>query len=319
MQKSKPYFSIVIPMYNRERFIMRALTSCLTQDFEDFEIIVVDDGSTDRSIEVVNSIADSRLQVICHAQNLGACPARNTGVAQSRGKWVIFLDSDDELLPNALHSIYKRSLEAEENIAALCFGYQYDTGVFSPDPPLSDEIWGYEQYIRALEYYFGKRMDIAVIPRRKTFEYVKYPLGKGNEQLYHLNFSRIYLKRTYVEIIKRYNHDATNQLTAPSLSEIICQAPYLLKNAEAVMSHHGASLAKWAPRYFFQALSGLATLSFLVGHRSQGLHYVGLCQRTNPFDLKVMGIMLLGLLGSQPLAWVKLRRTQQIFQRQMPE
>ena len=178
MENSKPYFSIVIPMYNRERFIRRALTSCLTQDFDDFEIIVVDDGSTDRSVEVVRSVTDSRLQVICHGHNLGACPARNTGVAQSQGQWVVFLDSDDELLPDALQSIYNRSQEAEENIGALCFGYIYDTGVLSPDPPLSDEIWGYEQYIRALEYYFGKRMDIAVIPRRNTFEYVKYPSRK---------------------------------------------------------------------------------------------------------------------------------------------
>jgi glycosyltransferase involved in cell wall biosynthesis len=319
MEKSKPYFSIVIPMYNRERFIRRALTSCLTQDFEDYELIVVDDGSSDRSVEVAQSVTDSRIKVYCHAQNLGVCPARNTGVSHSHGRWVVFLDSDDELLPNALHFIYNRSLEAEENIAALCFGYIYDTGVLSPDPPLSDEIWGYEQYIRSLEYYFGKRMDIAVIPRRITFEHVKYPSGKGNEQLYHLNFSKIFLKRTCEEIIKRYNHDATNQLTAPSLSKIIYHAPYLLKNAEAVMFHHGASLAKWAPRFFFQALSGLATLSFLVGHRSQGLHYIGLCQRIKPFDFKVMGIILLGLLGPQPLAWVKSKMKQQIFQRHMSE
>ena len=162
-------------------------------------------------------------------------------------------------------------------------------------------------------------MDIAVIPRRNSFKYVKYPSGKGNEQIYHLNFSKVYLKKTCADIIKRYNHDAINQLTAPSISGIILNAPHLLKNAEAVMFHHGKSLAKWAPRYFLQALSGLATLSFLVGHRRKGLHYVGLCLRITPFGLKVMGIMLLGLLGPLPLAWVKSRRTQKIFQRRIRE
>jgi glycosyltransferase involved in cell wall biosynthesis len=317
MEKSKPYFSIVIPMYNRERFIRRAVTSCLTQDFQDFEIIVVDDGSIDRSIEVVRSVTDSRLQVICHTQNLGECPARNTGVAHSQGRWVVFLDSDDELLPDALQSIYKRSQEAEENIGALCFGYIYDTGVLSPDPPLSDEIWDYEQYICALESYFGKRMDIAVIPRRNTFEYVKYPLGKGIPQIYHLDFSKLYLKKTCSDIIKRYNHDAANQLTAPSISGIIFNAPHLLRNGEAVMFHHGESLTKWAPRIFLQALSGLATFSFLVGQRRKGLHYVRLCLRINPLGLKVLGIMFLGLLGPRPLAWVKSQRTQKILQRRL--
>jgi glycosyltransferase involved in cell wall biosynthesis len=317
MENSNPYFSIVIPMYNREQFMRRALTSCLTQDFQDFEIIVVDDGSTDRSIEVVRSITDRRLQVICHGQNQGACPARNTGVAHSRAPWVVFLDSDDELLPGALQSIYQRSQEAAENIGALCFGYIYDTGVLSPDPPLSDQVWDYEQYIRALEFYYGKRMDIAVIPRSNTFAQVKYPPGKGNELLYHLNFSQRYLKKTCSGIIKRYNHDAANQLTAPVISGIISNAPHLLRNAEAVLALHGESLARWAPRYFLQALAGLATLNFLTGRRRQGLHYVGLCLRTNPLARKTLGVALLGLLGPRPLAWVKSQRTQKILQRRL--
>src|SRR5579862_3104859 len=94
-----PFFSIVIPAYNRSVEIVRAVDSCLRQDFSDFEIVVVDDRSTDHTAEVVRRYNDVRINLICHAANRGVCPARNTGVSHANGQWIIFLDSDDELLP----------------------------------------------------------------------------------------------------------------------------------------------------------------------------------------------------------------------------
>jgi len=93
--------SVIIPLYNKESIIERSLRSVLSQDFDDFEVIVVNDGSTDRSAEIVRSIRDSRIRLI-EQGNRGPSAARNTGVKNAKGNWILFLDADDELLCGAL-------------------------------------------------------------------------------------------------------------------------------------------------------------------------------------------------------------------------
>src|SRR6267378_3691627 len=103
-----PLLSIVLPVYNRERMLKRAIESCLAQDFADFELIVVDDGSTDRSVSVAEAYRDPRISVVRHPVNRGVGPARNTGVDAAGGEWIVCLDSDDELLPVGLSAMAAR-------------------------------------------------------------------------------------------------------------------------------------------------------------------------------------------------------------------
>lgn len=93
--------SIIIPLYNKEIPIRQTLKSILLQTYTDFEVIIVDDGSTDNSISVVNEVKDNRFKLI-HQSNAGPSKARNTGVKYSKGEWILFLDADDDLLPYAL-------------------------------------------------------------------------------------------------------------------------------------------------------------------------------------------------------------------------
>ncbi|MBF0217197.1 MAG: glycosyltransferase family 2 protein [Candidatus Omnitrophica bacterium] len=89
------FFSVVIPVYNRETFIAKCLNSVLSQDFDDFEIIVVDDGSTDSTGSVIkDNFHDKRLRYFYH-ENKGVAAARNTGIRSSKGEFIAFLDSDD--------------------------------------------------------------------------------------------------------------------------------------------------------------------------------------------------------------------------------
>ena len=98
-----PKISVIIPLYNKEAIIERSLQSVLSQDYDDFEVVIVNDGSTDRSMDIVRSIQDPRL-VLIEQENGGPSKARNTGVKNAKGDWIVFLDADDELLPGALRS-----------------------------------------------------------------------------------------------------------------------------------------------------------------------------------------------------------------------
>lgn len=93
--------SVVIPLYNKEASIKQSLMSVLSQSYQNFEVVIVDDGSTDNSVAKVEEIQDSRIRMI-RQENGGPGKARNTGVKDANGEWVLFLDADDELLPDAL-------------------------------------------------------------------------------------------------------------------------------------------------------------------------------------------------------------------------
>ena len=103
--KPAPAVSVVMPLYNRARTVGRAIDSVLKQNFVDFELIIVDDGSTDDGAEVVAGVGDKRIRLIRLGQNRGGNAARNHGVREARGRIISFLDSDDEYLPNKLQTI----------------------------------------------------------------------------------------------------------------------------------------------------------------------------------------------------------------------
>jgi glycosyltransferase involved in cell wall biosynthesis len=96
-----PEVSVIIPTYNRERYVVKAIDSVLRQTFKDYEIIVVDDGSTDNTKEVLKRYGD-RINYI-YQDNAGVSAARNTGINHARGEWLAFLDSDDEWKAEYLH------------------------------------------------------------------------------------------------------------------------------------------------------------------------------------------------------------------------
>ncbi|MFM1876151.1 MAG: hypothetical protein RL266_1888 [Bacteroidota bacterium] len=107
-----PFFSVIIPTYNREKSIVESVESVLSQTFEDFELLVIDDGSSDRTAELLRPIAerDARFRYI-YQENAERSAARNNGIDQSKGQYLCFLDSDDVYLPEHLEKFHKTITE----------------------------------------------------------------------------------------------------------------------------------------------------------------------------------------------------------------
>lgn len=91
----EPFVSVIIPTYNREKIISDSISSVLNQTYKNFELIIVDDCSTDNTVDVVKKINDPRIVILRQPKNMGACAARNRGIDESRGSIIAFQDSDD--------------------------------------------------------------------------------------------------------------------------------------------------------------------------------------------------------------------------------
>ena len=123
--------SVVIPTYNRADLVGRAIQSVLDQTYRNFEIIVIDDASTDDTQHVVESFTDKRIRFIKHHENSGGPAARNSGIRAARGEYVAFLDSDDEWLPNKLDkqiALFEESSPSVGVVYCLDYGRNDDTG-----------------------------------------------------------------------------------------------------------------------------------------------------------------------------------------------
>lgn len=137
--KNTPFFSILVPVYNQMGKMDSCIASIKAQTFEDYEVVFVDDGSTDGSYEMLLGFAaeDNRFSVYRHEENRSLLCARYTGMANAEGKYLIFLDSDDTIVPDTLETIYHHYQKEPADI--IRFGFYTEPGHYEIHPPESDE------------------------------------------------------------------------------------------------------------------------------------------------------------------------------------
>ncbi|MBI4698013.1 MAG: glycosyltransferase family 2 protein, partial [Nitrospirae bacterium] len=114
--------SIIMPCFNAERFISGSVASALGQTHKDIELIVVNDGSADRSLQILQGISDPRLKII-DQPNRGVCAARNRGLSEATGAYVAFLDADDTWKHDCLEKLHNALRSVPDAVAAYC-GWQ---------------------------------------------------------------------------------------------------------------------------------------------------------------------------------------------------
>ena len=178
-------FSVVIPAYNYGRFLRRAVDSVLSQDGDDYEVIVVDDGSTDDTAAVAASLAAARPgRVRWFSQaNAGPSAARNAGADRAAGDSLIFLDADDRLLPGALAK-FRAALDAAPGTDLVFGGHQsvFESGRVKthPAPALGGD--GPADFARFVRRKLGSVVQGAAAVRRARFARVRYPAGINHNE-----------------------------------------------------------------------------------------------------------------------------------------
>ncbi len=147
----KVLISVIMPTYNRAHLLMRTIQGILDQTYEDFELIIVDDCSTDNTKEVVRGFNDKRMKFIQCERNSGAAAARNIGILASKGKYIAFQDSDDEWLPEKL----EKQMKALENAPAEVGGVytaaweiEGDNRIYTPHKWMKKEGYLHESMLK---------------------------------------------------------------------------------------------------------------------------------------------------------------------------
>ncbi|MFN6039584.1 MAG: glycosyltransferase family 2 protein, partial [Bacteroidota bacterium] len=167
-----PFFSVIIPTYNRENFISATINSVLEQSFSDFEILIIDDGSTDNTFTLVDKIANGEPKIkYFKIKNSERGAARNFGIENANGEFLVFLDSDDFFKKDHLKHLYHL---IQNNPKINFFASKYDfieNGVVSHAPifNLSESIIDYKTLLR------GNPFACNICVRRKNMNLIKFP------------------------------------------------------------------------------------------------------------------------------------------------
>lgn len=160
--------SVIIPSYNRQATIIRAVQSVLNQSYANLEVIVVDDCSSDKTVEMVKQIKDDRLRIIECKKNGGACIARNIGIEVAKGEYIAFQDSDDEWFEKKLE-IELNTLKATKCDVVACGFYRYMDKKVKQWP--FEEVKGdYLERILKKNYVTTQ----AIVAKRECFEDEKF-------------------------------------------------------------------------------------------------------------------------------------------------
>lgn len=183
--------SIIVPVYQVEKYISQCIDSILAQTFTDFELILVDDGSKDNSGKICDEYAekDKRVKVI-HKENGGAAVARNSGMDKASGNYFAFIDGDDYIVPTMLECLYITILESDADIVACNYRYLFENGEkdFSTENK-SEVLNGAEIfYNRKNERNYGFWTVVwNKLYKAETFKNVRFHCGKYYEDEFWAN------------------------------------------------------------------------------------------------------------------------------------
>jgi len=316
-----PFFSVLVTAYNRADEIERCVRSCTEQTYDDFEIVVVDDGSTDATGTVLAGLGEPRLRTVRHDQNRGISPARATAVEHARGEWLVIVDSDWTLLPHALERLRAVIDLLPPGVRLIRSRLQSDDGhldpAIMPAPNGAAAITDYHGRLLWLEAIALARAssDAGHCIHRSVFEATNYFADRRGamETLWELNLARRESSLWVSDVLGLQHTDASNSHTRSAdprqlIPRLLGEAPDGQWMAETMLAEHGTDLARFAPHYRRWLVENAAVHAFLAGDRIAGIRHTWSAVRAGSVDANVWATCVLGILGPKPLAYAKLAR-----------
>lgn len=303
MGENNPTVSVILPTRNRAALVGRAIRSVLAQTYEDFELLVVDDASSDETREVVESFSDRRLVYIRRdSQNSGASAARNTGIIRARGTFISFLDDDDEYLPQFLAETVRAFEAAPEQVGFVWCGVQLVQDTPQGEIHLRQKLW--QPRCSAGEQPRGSFFRSGVLVgtgdgltvRATCFK----TIGVFDEAFKALGDTDLLIRlATHFDfsvipamLVKRHRHNGA-QLTDPTLQRAEAVERIIQKHIDLLYQYPDL----WID-FHFKA----GSLYYRAGDRERGRQWMLKVIQKAPFHLRTwLRIMRFELFGAQPL------------------
>lgn len=190
MENEQELISVIVPIYNIKEYLERCVTSILNQTWKNLEVLLIDDGSTDGTGDLVDLLGekDSRVRVF-HKENGGSSSARNLGIREARGRYLGFVDSDDYIEPFMFEKLYGALRETGMPVAQGGRQEIDEEGNILPDiciPPKEQTVYGSEEFMRELLLHRGDCSFCTKLTEAGLFWDRKFPEGKLNEDFHVL-------------------------------------------------------------------------------------------------------------------------------------
>ena len=208
MENIRPVISVIVPVYNVEKYLDKCVSSVMAQTFKDIEILLIDDGSKDASGRMCDDYAltDSRIRVI-HKENGGLSDARNRGITEARGRYLSFIDGDDYIEPDMLETLYN-NLVREDADASMC-------GIYSEYADRQTRFWPNDEYLvltgnqpvkAVLEGRQGSINAVNKLYKRELFSEIRFPLGKLCEDAFIMVKLMAQVNKAVVDTRPKYHY-----------------------------------------------------------------------------------------------------------------
>jgi glycosyltransferase involved in cell wall biosynthesis len=262
--------SVVIPLYNKARHVRRAINSVLNQTFQDFEVIVVDDGSTDGGGEVVRQMADPRIRLIVQ-DNAGVSAARNRGILEAKSDLIAFLDADDEWLPCFLETVLGlRARHPGAGIYATAYRYCHGGNLWQPAFAHCCELPEgglLNDYFRAALGAQPVWASAVMFPKHILQTVDGFPVGvaRGEDLCVMARIALRYPVAWSPVVGATYHLSADNRACNKISSNLDFPAAMEIEAAEAVSSASGVSAPSSAAEYLAHQRLQIALNCYFVG------------------------------------------------------
>lgn len=289
-------FSVITPTYNRDHLLGRAVNSVLGQTFKNFEYIIINDGSKDRTVEVVGSFKDPRIIFESLPENRGVDTALNRALDLARGKYIVFLGDDDDLLPDCLQTLLRLWEEVSDpSVGGVLTRYSIVGS--------GGKLWGhlereitldYEGIIRERE----AKGDFLNCWKKEVFEKVRFEDGLPGCEFV-----------TWLEIAGKWKFCFKNTATAryyPEERPHLCDFRSRIKNSaglakgiETILERNGRDIKRYAPDRYSHYLQAAVLYHLLNGNNKRARELAGLALREGGDRGISAGLFLMSFFGKK--------------------